>query len=217
MKRWLSVVDWPIGLQLMVISLAVTAAVGAALTGLGVTMAEAGLQTEAENALRADAALVAKVIDDWNTSRLNELRAIAKLPQLKEFQRSSSSLFPEDLAEIRADLEALAQPGIDSISVLNADGTIVVSTSPTDVGVNLRQRDYFRLAMGGSPYVSGVSISLITRNPAIFYAVPIFGRNGAVLGVVRSRTTLAYVNRTLNDARNRVGLGSGGEIGRAHV
>ena len=192
------------------------AALAGALTLQGYSQASAGLREQAEAALSSDALHVLDAVDTWNSQRIRDLEMLARLP---EFGRAAASLgkpasLAADLTVAREALASMAamDPEVDSIGLLDAQGAFVASSNQADLGQKVGQRDYFRAAMEGKNFTSGVSISTITDKPAIFHSVPVRSATGAVVGVVRSRATLAFVRSSVDRAGDRVGSGAGGVL-----
>jgi hypothetical protein len=212
--------DWPLAGKIIALSAGACALVALFLATLGYSHAVEGLNVQAERALTSDALLVVQAVDLWNLARLNDVRAVAATAATRHFleeqpgEEQPGSRAPATIEALQDLLESQDRfsPDVDSIAVLDADGIILASSNRLDVGQSVRQRDYFRSAMEGRPFVSGVSASIITNVPSIFHAAPVFSRDGQVLGVVRSRSGLTEMNRSVQDAGNRVGAGAGGVL-----
>jgi hypothetical protein len=97
--------------------------------------------------------------------------------------------------------------GVREYIYLDPVGTILASSNPVDISQNVGQRDYFRNAMAGDTFITGVSVSTITNAPSIFHSAPVKSADGSVLGVVRSRATLTEVQNSVRAAGNRLGAG----------
>ncbi len=202
-----------LGAKFGLLLVGVSALLAAGLTGLGYQEAATGLREQAEAALRADARTVSSVIDDWNEQRLADLRLIAALPPVSRLAASSGHPAPADLqaAEDALAVAAATNHEVD-FGILDEAGTFIASTNAKDLGQNVSRRDYFRSAMAGDAFVSGVSVSVITDQPSIFHSYPIRGAGGAVVGVIRSRASPAVIFRTITAASGRVGAGAQGML-----
>ena len=103
-------------------------------------------------------------------------------------------------------------PDSDSIAIMDASGTFVLSTYAGDLGVVAPQRDYFQVPLTeGKPFISGVSISTVTSAPAIFHLRPDLGggtKNRSPS--FASRSSLDQVQSIVAAARGRVGAGGTG-------
>ena len=201
-----------LGAKFGLLLVGVSALLAAGLTGLGYQQAATGLREQAEAALRADARTVSSLIDGWNDERLADLRLIAALPAvIRLADRTSPEHTPADLeaAQEVVVAEAATNREID-FAVLDDAGNFLASSNPKDLGQNVGRRDYFRAAIGGDAFISGVSVSTITDQPSIFHAVPIHGPSGSVIGVARSRATPGLIFRTIHAASGRVGAGAQG-------
>ncbi|MCC7367924.1 MAG: EAL domain-containing protein [Chloroflexi bacterium] len=188
------------------------ATLAVALTWLGTYRAIRGLDEQAQAALTADARGVASGIDAWHAQRMNQLRALASMHVIGDFVLTAPEQRPARLEPIFDILRGHASiaPDVDSIALADANGTFIASSSPTDIGQNVSQRDYFAEAMFGRPFISGVSISTITNAPSIFHSFPVTNERGIVVGILRSRSKLDWVQGIVQSAQARVGAGATG-------
>ena len=190
------------------------AALAAALTWLGTYRAFTGLQYQAEIALTADARVVADGVDNWHTLRMAQLRSLANMYLLRAYAEADDDVRAATRAMVRDVLVGhnSAASDVDSIALADASGTFVASSNPSDIGQVVDRRDFFREAMLGRPYISGVSISTITNEPSVFHAVPVLGSRGEILGVLRSRSKLDLVVQIVQSAQSRIGVGASGVL-----
>src|SRR6202035_2209983 len=113
----------------------VAAAVAIGLTALGYTLASGGLKQQAEAALWSDGLLVANQIDAWNAKRLSEVNSLAALPAVRRTLEAGQAADPADIHAAQDAMDVIGASGDDvlSISLLDNDGTIVLSTLPPNV------------------------------------------------------------------------------------
>ncbi len=194
------------------LSVGVAAALSLGLTFIDYRKSVQGLRARSEKALGAEALLGASLIDSWALSRLQGLRALAGLRPVRRLLETAVAPAEEDLAAAdaaMADAGALAAD-FESLALLDPSGRIVRSTEASEEGHTLGGRAYFRGALAGRPFLSGVMVSEITSAPALFFAAPVLGSNGTVIGVVRARSTLSALRGVVEAARNRAGPGANG-------
>jgi methyl-accepting chemotaxis protein len=204
--------DWPLAVRVLALSVGACVVVAVAVTLLGYRQAVEGVETQARAALEADGLVVASAIDRWNRARLEDLQFLGALPEAAAALTADEEARPALLAAITTALRLRDEQfeEVDSIALLNLEGTIVASSNPGDMGQSVRQRDYFQRAAQGEPFISGVSISTITNAPAIFHSAPVRDSSGRVVGVVRSRSGLGPVEQAVREAMGRVGTGAHG-------
>jgi diguanylate cyclase (GGDEF)-like protein len=196
------------------LNIGLCAALAVALTWLGTYRAVNGLQEQAEAALASDARLVADGVDSWHAQRMAQLRALANMRVIRSYLQAD----PEARAAARTIVrDALTSHNsiaddVDSIALADPTGTFIASSNIADIGQNVGQRDYFQESMKGRPFISGVSISTITNAPSIFHAVPVRSEDGVVLGALRSRSKLDWVQQLVQSAHSRVGAGANGVL-----
>jgi diguanylate cyclase (GGDEF)-like protein len=205
---------WPLAVKIGLLNIGLCAALAVALTWLGTYRMFGGVQEQAEASLAADARTVADGVDSWHAQRMTQLRALANMHLLQNY----AAVSPESRLLLRnAMRDALVShnsvaPDVDSIALADASGTFVASSNPADIGQVVAQRDYFQEAMQGRPFISGVSISTITNVPSIFHSVPVRGEDGQVVGILRSRSKLDWVQQMVQAAQSRVGDGATGVL-----
>ena len=81
-----------------------------------------------------------------------------------------------DLDEIRAKMQTLvtSNPDIHLMMLMDRGGTAVVSSDPEVAGKNFAFREYFKSAMAGKPYTSGIIVGSVAGAGGMFYASPVF-------------------------------------------
>ena len=204
--------QWSLAVKVGVLNITLCAMLAVTLTYLSTSRAIAGLQEQADAALAADARVVADGIDSWNDQRMTQLRALANLRVIRTYLQTA----PEDRASLKLLVrDALVSHNsiagdVDSIALADPSGTFIASSNVGDIGQSVAQRDYFQESMKGRPFISGVSISTITNGPSVFHAVPVRSEDGVVLGSLRSRSRLDWVQQLVQSAHGRVGAGANG-------
>ena len=205
-----------LGFQLLGLTIGTAAILGILLTAQGYFAASTALRQQASGSLLAAGRGTVDSIDGWNEGRLRDLRSLAVV---RAFARVIEAGGPEKAAKADVDLanEVLkavesASPEVDSIGVLGADGKFILSSNAKDIGQSVAQRDYFKEAMAGKEFITGVTISTITNAPSIFHSAPIKSATGAVVGVVRSRANLDHIVGLVQGDKGRIGEGGQGVL-----
>jgi C4-dicarboxylate-specific signal transduction histidine kinase len=211
LRNLFRVSDWPLATKITANAVGMCALLALVMGTLGYARGTEGLRDEAQAAIRADSLVVTSAVDDWNEQRIRDLQGLARVGSLSDYLEASSSLRPTLDGPVEAVLTTLNEivPEVDSIALLDARGTVIQSSKSGDIGTDLSTRDYFREAFSGRPFISGVSISVITNQPAIFYSVPVLSSSGQVVGVLRSRASLDRVQRAVRAARSYLALATG--------
>ena len=198
--------------KIVFLSVGIAAALSLSLTVIGYRKSVQGLRERSAKALAAEARLTASLVDTWAHDHLSALRALANLRTVRRVLETVAAPADDDLDaadNALSDAVALA-PEIESVALLAPSGKVVRSTDPADDGRDVRLRAYFREAIAGRPYVSGITTSVVTFLPVLFFAVPVLGSNGTIIGAVRLRVKLAPIANFVEAARGRAGPGAHG-------
>ena len=197
--------------KIVLLSGGVAASLSISLTLIGYRKSVQGLRELSSRALDSEARLTAGLVDAWIQDRLAGVRALANLRALRRLLETATAPATDDLEaadSAMGDAISLA-PEIESVALLDQSGRVLRSTDPADEGSVLSQRAYFREAIAGRPFISGIT-SVPASEPVLFLAVPALGSNGTVIGVVRIRVSLAPVRAFVGAARGRSGAGANG-------
>ncbi len=93
-----------------------------------------------------------------------------------------------------------ANDDIQFAMLMNAQGMAVISTDPQTANKSYAFRDYFKQAMAGEPYMTGVIVGSVAGEPGIFYSRPVRSRTVGIVGVLVIRIRGSAVARILIDA-----------------
>jgi diguanylate cyclase (GGDEF)-like protein/PAS domain S-box-containing protein len=196
-------------LKLIAHSGGLAAALAVGLTAMGYIQAAQGLREQAEATLSSDALVVTTSIDDWNSQRNASLATLARLPAIQ--LTLSGSL---DTVTLRGSLEAMetARDGAETMELIDRNGVVLFSKRSNDIGTDLRSRDEVRIPLDERrPFTSRVSL-LPGKRAVIYHAVPVLDALGALLGVVRARSSLETIQQVVKSAENRTGAGAVGML-----
>jgi C4-dicarboxylate-specific signal transduction histidine kinase len=75
-------------------------------------------------------------------------------------------------------------PDVHLMFLMDRDGMALVSSEPGVAGVNFKFREYFQQAIKGQPFMTGVIVGSTAGKPGVYYANPVMGADGDVIGVV---------------------------------
>ncbi len=102
-----------------------------------------------------------------------------------------------------AKLEGLAKASrdIQFAMVMDAAGTALVATDPQVMGKNFRFREYFKSAMEGNAYMTGIIVGSVAGAAGVYYSRPVYSLDGKrVLGAVVLRIKAEPIARILSGA-----------------
>jgi C4-dicarboxylate-specific signal transduction histidine kinase len=80
-----------------------------------------------------------------------------------------------------------ANPDVHLLTLMDAQGTAVLSTAPEVVGGKYAFREYFKTAMAGKPNVTGIIVGAVQGRAGSYIAHPVLAADGTVVGVVALR------------------------------
>jgi len=96
-----------------------------------------------------------------------------------------------------------ANPDIQFAMVMDPAGNAIVATDPNVMGKNFKFREYFKTAMEGQPFMTGIIVGAVAGAAGVFYSRPVFDKHGKVIGAVVLRIKADPIGRIL--ANTRVG------------
>jgi methyl-accepting chemotaxis protein len=180
------------------------------LTIIGYRKASSGLEERTRSALAAESLLTASLIDAWASERIQGLKGLASLRTVRRLLETAASPATEDIDAANASLAdvASAEQDVESIALFDRSGRVLASSNQDDDGKNFAGRAYVRDALSGHVFAGGVLASPATKR-TVFFGVPVRGSNGAIVGSVGSRASLAHVRELVAEVR-RAGPGAQG-------
>ena len=110
---------------------------------------------------------------------------------------------PQGTQEVLRKLNGLvaANADIQFTMVMDPGGTAIVATDPQVMGKNFKFREYFKQAMQGRPYMTGIIVGSVAGAAGVFYSRPVFDNSGAVIGAVVMRIKAAPIAQILAGAQ----------------
>ncbi len=110
---------------------------------------------------------------------------------------------PKVTRDIVSKLEGLgrAHRDIQFSMVMDAGGNAIAATDPEVMGKNFRFREYFKKAMEGESYMTGIIVGSVAGASGFFFSRPVYAPDGAVIGAVVMRVRADPVGRIVGAAR----------------
>ncbi|HUQ29158.1 MAG TPA: cache domain-containing protein [Usitatibacter sp.] len=85
--------------------------------------------------------------------------------------------------------------------VMDAGGNALVASDPEVMGKNFRFREYFKRAMEGESYMTGIIVGSVAGASGFFFSRPVFAGDGKVIGAVVLRVRADPVGRIVSAAK----------------
>jgi serine/threonine protein kinase/HAMP domain-containing protein len=111
---------------------------------------------------------------------------------------------PQGHAALLAKLDGLASadPDLQFAMVMDTAGNALVASDREVMGKNFAFRDYFKAAMEGHAYMTGLTVGSVAGRAGMFYSRPVFGSdNRTVIGAVVLRIRDEPIARILSAAQ----------------
>lgn len=207
-KSW-NIQNWRMGQKLLAAFLSAVLVPLLVTSIISVQTSRDALLAQGSASLFVHSTNTAADIDQYLTLHREDIAAVSKLSALSVYLAN-----PRDtsaMATALRELQAMAKKAdYESMALVNAEGTAVLSSSESDIGTQLAFRPYFLEAMKGTDYISDPSVSVVTNRPAIFFSSPVKDASGQIVGVVRSRLSLDGIWRLVEKDKDAAGPGTAG-------
>lgn len=157
-----------------------------------------------------------ELVTTWISERMKNARVVANNPLMVKCAKITKD--DKDYADIVQYLEVVkSEYVLKGVLVSNDKGLITTASSGESVGSDISEMDYFKQAVQGNTFVSGIIPSEVPLEnefgekelgmPTMFVSTPLKDRDGVVIGVVALRIDV----RTLNELMLSLKLGKTGE------
>jgi serine/threonine protein kinase/HAMP domain-containing protein len=103
-------------------------------------------------------------------------------------------------ADAKLDVLVRTNPGLQLITLVNADGLALISSEPGIVGRDFHSREYFRQAARGHAFQTGIIGGSIAGERGMYYANPVVDEHNEVIGVLVLRIEAATFDKILKAA-----------------
>jgi serine/threonine protein kinase/HAMP domain-containing protein len=111
---------------------------------------------------------------------------------------------PQDArkAVVQDKVETLVRtnPDVHLVILMNAQGMALVSSEPGVAGHNFAFREYFREALAGRAFKTGIIVGSTEGKPGMYYSNPVFDDARKVIGVVVMRLKGSSIGHILDEA-----------------
>lgn len=202
--------DWRMGQKLLVTFLLVSLVPLAVTSIAAIRSARDAMLAQGTTQLEAASTSTANSIDQYLASHRQDILAFGTFSSVSNFLKNptDTALF----ATADKELTALAnKANVESIAVINRDGTVVLSTLDSDLYTKVNTRQYFIESMNGNGgYISDVSVTSNTNVPAVVFSTPVLDSGGNILGVIRSRLNLDGIWDLVEGDKDILGPGTVG-------
>ena len=129
-----------------------------------------------------------------NASRLDQLiidiqRVAAQVSTDKDVVGFLAATNPQKQTAFRTSMQRTldnvfrSNPDYDVVYIIDTKGRCLAATDPTFIAQNYAFREYFRLSIQGSPYVSGIIVGTTSGRPGIYFSNPVRSEGGKIVGV----------------------------------
>jgi serine/threonine protein kinase/HAMP domain-containing protein len=113
---------------------------------------------------------------------------------------------PPTPAGVQATLRQLkglitSNPDLQFTMVMDTAGNALVATDPAVMGKNFKFREYFKTAMEGRPFMTGIIVGAVAGAAGVFYSRPVQGADGSVIGAVVMRIKADPIGRILSNTK----------------
>jgi serine/threonine protein kinase/HAMP domain-containing protein len=201
--RWLLPRHWPLAFKLTA-ALLLSAVLPMALTlawnlQAGLAALEAGELRAVEQSAHSTAGRIAQFLTD--SAHLT--RALASDTALAAFLAHPNEATGQELT-LQLALLATANPDVRQITLLDAQGQVLIASDASVLGRNFNFRRYFQAAAAGQSFAGGMTLGVVDGDPTVFFAEPVRaqGPNAPVLGVLAVRVRGASVDAILSEVRH---------------
>lgn len=156
------------------------------------------------------AGLQANSIDSFLADRVSSAELLASLPGIGAYLQQPAGSRTGATADTFAATNAVATAKGSAAYFLDSKGTNALTT---DVGIANQQfanQSYFQEAMKGQNYIESPSVTTESTQYSLFFAAPVRGSNGAVVGVAVLRVPASQLQQVLQTDANVLAPGSYG-------
>jgi serine/threonine protein kinase/HAMP domain-containing protein len=111
----------------------------------------------------------------------------------------------KQIADLKIGVLVRTNPGLQLITLLDAEGRALISSEPGIVGLEYSSREYFRQAARGRPFQTGIIMGSLAGERGMVYAHPIIDEDNEVVGVLVLRIEAASFGAILDAATRGTG------------
>lgn len=175
------------------------------LTAINNGIAGENLYDIARQRIHAQSKGSAEQIEAYFAERKSDLTVVSSLEAVRGLlAERRNAATTEDAAAVLVSVQAAY--GYDSMSVLDTEGTIILSTNEAIVGETLAASPYIQQAFQGEISISEVGVD--DEGVALYIAAPVFSSQGNIIGALDVRASLERINTIVGNDTNSTGEGS---------
>lgn len=208
-QRIFSFRDWRLGQKLMLAFVAFAILPLVVAGSISVNAARDALLSQAKINLLSYSHHTANQLDQYLANHSDDIVMVSQLSEVAAFMAN-----PNDSTTRARVLKVLSTAAnrrdYESVSLVDATGATVFSSSERDIGMDVNQSQDYVQAMRGAIYVSDPAVSQSTGRPAIYFSAPILDPVGKIVGVARSRLSLDGIWALVESDKERAGQGTVG-------
>lgn len=165
-----------------------------ALSGINYTQISEELIQKQKESFQSIVETNTKAMDQWLKYRKSEVELAAKTPTIQSYQ-AYQALQPDLITPFLKVIQEQSNV-YESVAVIGEDGRIFADSTNTMVGLNLKDREYFKKGMNGESSFSEILISKGTGNRILNITSPIHSPDGKVVGVLAASINFELFLRT---------------------
>ncbi len=147
------------------------------------------LSEHEKNATQTIVLSKAQAMDDWLDRRMSEIELASKTETLRSLDPKRITPFLKQILE---------QTGVyEEVVFAGRDGVVQASSKDSSLGIEVREREYYKKGMRGESSLSDVLISKGSGNRIIVVASPVKNENGTAVGVMFGTVNFEALIQTL--------------------
>jgi GAF domain-containing protein/HAMP domain-containing protein len=170
------------------------------------------LKSQANSTLTSAATLTSQSMDGFLAGELGNIRDYAQFPAFVDYlllQSSGSISDPGALGSAYETMSILRRKNpllVLSYGLLDTNGMNILDTLPANIGQDESHFPYFTTALrAGAPSISSIIILPDGSSPSIYFSAPVKDLNGLVIGVLRARYTVAFLQQIISSQAGNAG------------
>ncbi len=173
------------------------------------TVAKETLLIEKRSMLTSQANELVRHLDILLVERISSIKLLSKSETVKSFAASWPNPTKHDQLETQKILDNFADsnPYFQAVYIMNRQGEVILSTVE-NTGQNLDSCVCFQKAMAGNTYISDISISMDSGDPALYFCAPIKEEDGEIHAATILQVHAEEVWSLIELEKNTLGIGS---------
>ncbi len=151
---------------------------------------------------KSSAQMVDAIISAEAVNMAIHARSMEVLEAVKEANGGAPGEKATRLTNTMSQWQAVAGDRYELVIVADRNGiTIADSGGGGAKGINMSDREYFKLAMQGKPSLDNVVVNKKTGNPTSIVSQPVVGEDGSVIGAIAATLKMDPIAQKLNEIK----------------